>query len=175
VDAAWRIHRARLAEVTGWHLRASLAVRAGEEGGQAIMEWRQRDERFDIRLSGPLGSGAVRLTGDRRGARLRLANGEDRDDSDAARLLYDATGWWLPVESLRYWAVGLADPAQPATWDLDEYGRLATLTQDGWEVRFEAYAPAGTLELPARVTVTGRDAEVRLIARRWTVDLAEVR
>jgi outer membrane lipoprotein LolB len=117
----------------------------------------------------------VRLTGDGEGATLLLGNGERRRDPDPAQLLYDELGWWIPVESLRYWALGLPDPALPATWSLDTYGRLASLTQNGWEVRFEAYQVAGTLDLPQKVTITSRDAEVRVIARRWTIERAEAK
>ena len=173
VDTAWRVHQSLLADLSRWRPTASLAVRAGREGGQAYMDWRQRDQAYDIRLSGPVGSGAVRLSGEGGGATLRLANGERLSDPDPARLLYTQLGWWIPVDSLRYWAVGLPDPAMPAVWSLDDYGRLATLRQNGWEVRFETYAPVGTLDLPERMTLTGHDAKVRLLARRWTLEPAE--
>jgi outer membrane lipoprotein LolB len=61
----------------------------------------------------------------------------------------------------------------PATWSLDPYGRLASLSQNGWEVQFESYEPAGTLDLPQRLTILGREAEVRMLARRWSVELAK--
>jgi outer membrane lipoprotein LolB len=175
VEVAWQARRALMGEVTRWHLMASLAVRTENDGGQANLDWHQREGAYEIRLSGPLGSGAARLTGDGSHATLLLANGRRLSDPSAAQLLYDEFGWWLPVDSLRYWAVGLPDPALPARWSLDPWGRLASLEQNGWAVTFDTYRPAGELELPERVTISGHEAEVRVVARRWSLDSGEAR
>jgi outer membrane lipoprotein LolB len=166
-EAAWAQHRAILAKVSAWRLNGNLAVEARGDGGQGRVDWRQRDDVFDIRLSGPLGSGTVRLNGDREGATLTV-NGERLRDADPSWLLYQQTGWWIPVESLRWWALGLPAPDMPAAWVLDDQGRLARLEQNGWTIRFDGYrAERGGVQVPGRLMASAEDAEVRLVVRRW--------
>lgn len=166
-EAAWSRHRAAVGQVNDWHLNGNLAVAAHGDGGQARVDWRQRNGAFDIRLSGPLGSGAVRLSGDDGGATLALDNGERHRNSDASWLLYQQTGWWIPVEALRWWALGLPAPDAPAQLALDDQGRLARLVQNGWTIRFDRYVAERGIDVPGRLVASAEDAEVRLVVRRW--------
>lgn len=166
-EAAWSARRTALERIGAWRLSGTLGVRSEGNGGQARVEWRQESARYEIRLSGPLGSGMARLVGDERGATLSLASGETVGAADPALLLYRQLGWWVPVPALRYWAVGLPAPDTPAVWSLDEYGRLASLEQGGWMIRFSDYQRLPGAELPGRLEVTGHNAEVRLVVRQW--------
>lgn len=166
-EAAWSRHRATLGQVIDWRLNGNLAVEAHGDGGQARVDWRQREAAFDIRLSGPLGSGAVRLSGNGEGATLALNSGERLHDPDPSWLLYQQTGWWIPVEALRWWALGLPAPDVPASWSLDDQGRLARLEQNGWTIRFDGYRAEHGVEVPGRLVASAEDAEVRLVVRRW--------
>lgn len=172
-EAAFAQHRAALTRVDRWQLNGSLAVQARGEGGQARVDWRQREESFDIRLTGPLGSGAVRLSGNGEGATLAV-NGERLNDPDPAWLLYQQTGWWIPVESLRWWALGLPAPDLPAHWTLNEQGQLARLEQNGWTIHFDRYRAQGDLEVPGRLLASAEDAEVRLVVRHWELSRQRV-
>ena len=141
-------------------------------------------------MRGPLGSGLVRLEQDAGGATL-TDNGRNVYRAESIEdLLFDATGWHIPLDGLTYWIRGLPVPAVPLKQELDEQGRLAVLWQSGWEVRFQAYARHGEHDLPSRLTLTlpqpetsltqpgaltGHDQDgdypiqARLIVERWTL------
>jgi outer membrane lipoprotein LolB len=174
-DAAWHLHRAEVEVLDQWRLNGSLAVRAHREGGQANIDWRQQGSGYDIRLAGPLGSGGARLYGGDDGATLALSNGERLSDREPTKLLHDRLGWWIPVDALRFWALGLPAPTSAAQWSLDSYGRLATLEQDGWTVRFANYGQVSGVDLPGKLEITGQNAEVRLVVRRWTLRTAQAK
>jgi len=61
--AAWKVHRSQVETLDGWQISGKIGIRAPQESGSGTLFWLQRQEYFDIRLSGPLGRGATRLTG----------------------------------------------------------------------------------------------------------------
>jgi outer membrane lipoprotein LolB len=47
----------------GWQIDGKVGIRAPKDSGSGTLFWLQRQDYYDIRLSGPLGRGAARLTG----------------------------------------------------------------------------------------------------------------
>ena len=172
----WLAREAALLPIQHWELRGRLAVRTGERGGQASLTWKRDAARHSIRLNGPLGRGAVRVTQDESGAQLQDAEQRVFHAADAEELLFLYTGWRLPLANLNYWVRGVPVPELPATRELDNAGRLKTLRQQNWEVQFQEYVQFEGHELPNRLTlnyapepVTPEQPamEVRLVIDRW--------
>jgi outer membrane lipoprotein LolB len=63
--------------------------------------------------------------------------------------------------------LGVPDPATPAQESLDAEQRLASLTQDGWQVTYGAYVAAGAETLPARLTLERDTVRLRLLVEDW--------
>ena len=61
--AQWKQHKSQLASIDGWQIEGKVGVRAPKDSGSGTLFWLQRQDYYDIRLSGPLGRGAARLTG----------------------------------------------------------------------------------------------------------------
>ncbi|MAT94774.1 MAG: outer membrane lipoprotein LolB [Halioglobus sp.] len=167
--ADWEQHRARLAQLHSWSASGKISLRSPDAAESASLKWQQREGRTRIRLSGPLGTGAteIRSHGDylevRRGDELRRV-----DMSSRATILRD-TGWDLPLRALPYWLRGLPDPQLPLqalAFDPDS-GLPRALSQDGWQVRFEAYGEFDALPLPTRLVVENGATRVTLLLRRW--------
>lgn len=159
-QAAWEAHRAALAQVNTWDIRGRLALRNADEGFQGSIQWVRERDRHRIDLTGPLGGGRVRLTQDRNGAELRDANDKIYRDSSVQQLLARTTGWDVPLEGLNYWVLGLPAPEAVTKNELDDWGRLKTLEQRGWEIRFLDYAQHEAFELPGRVFIRSERAHV---------------
>lgn len=165
-----------LLPIQHWELRGRLAVRAGDRGGQASLSWKRAAAQHSIRLNGPLGRGAVRITQDANGAQLQDAEQRVFRAASAGELLYDYTGWRLPLASLNFWVLGVPMPDQPASRELDDAGRLKSLRQQGWEIQYQGYVLSGSHELPSRLTLISIPdrtvpelpaVEVRLVIERW--------
>ncbi|MEE8607300.1 MAG: outer membrane lipoprotein LolB, partial [Nitrospiraceae bacterium] len=118
-------------------------------------------------------------------ARLRDANNQTYWAATSQQLLFDTTGWRLPLDGLNYWVLGLPVPDTPGTQALDRSGRLKSLDQLGWQVRFLRYRRHGVYEFPSKLFIrrqaNGTDAqppdegdshgpllEVRLVIERWS-------
>jgi outer membrane lipoprotein LolB len=162
-----------LQPVSHWDLRGRLAVRTDDRGGQASLAWRREDRRHSIRLNGPLGRGVVRVTQDEQGARLQDADGRVVEAADAEQLLAMYTGWQLPIASLNWWLRGLPVPDRALVREFDAVGRLSSLRQAGWEVRYQEYTRVDRFDLPTRLTITRAaegavpGLEARFVIDRW--------
>lgn len=157
-----------------WSAVGRILIRTPEDSWHATLDWRQAGERYHIRLTAPLGQGAVELDGGPSGVRLRTTGeGGTRHARDPETLLLDTLGWRIPVSGLRYWILGLADPG--AAIDhlrRDAAGRLETLEQSGWSVRFPRYDVATRPVLPAKVYLEHPRFSVRIVVTRWAVGAA---
>lgn len=174
LEQRWREHAAVTTSVSQWELRGRLAVRLDERGGQATLNWTRDAARHVIRLNGPFGSGAVRVIQDASGARLRDAENREFAAASAEELLFQYTGWQLPVAYLDWWVRGLPVPDMDAVRELDETGRLKVLRQQGWEIRYAQYTRIDRYHLPLRLTLArapqegAPPMEARLVIDRWT-------
>jgi len=178
--AAWQQRQLSLANVGDWQLRARIALQAGESGGQADLLWNTSKAANDLRLVGAWGRGLVRLQFDRQGATLIDDTGVRHEGNDAADLLYQVTGWIIPVSSLRAWMIGVPVDSGSATLaQLDDYGRLKILEENGWRIEYGEYSDYDGRELPKRLVLSqtrtlNGDAQitVRLVVTAWQVKQA---
>ena len=55
--AQWKQHKDQLSSIDGWQIDGKVGVRAPKDSGSGTLFWLQRQDYYDIRLSGPLGRG----------------------------------------------------------------------------------------------------------------------
>jgi outer membrane lipoprotein LolB len=164
---SWQDRNAILGRLSDWQFRGRIAVKAGDEGFNGKFNWNQDGDRFDATVGGPLGIGTVRIEGDGRSVTLTDKDGVRAHLEDAELELRWRYGWTIPVESLRYWALGIPDPAVPGITELDDAGRLARLEQNDWTVQISRYQEGGGQSMPRILTATNRDTRVRMVIDRW--------
>jgi outer membrane lipoprotein LolB len=106
----------------------------------------------------------------RAGGVVRLEGLEDgpREGTDAEALLFDATGWRLPVTDMVAWVRGARGAGSPATVESDAAGLPRRIGQSGWQVDYPAWT-GDVPPLPTRVNATQGEARVRLAIESWSV------
>ncbi len=171
--AAYLAHEARLAPLQGWRLVARIRFVTEERGGSLIVNWRQRDETFEINLLTPFGRGLLRLTGDGRQAELLTPGGERLSASDPETLFAEHLGLTVPVEPLSRWVLGLA--AEGDVFEVGPGGRLVSLLHDEWSVLFLSYARVEGVELPDRLRLRRDGLELTLDTPQWELQWALAR
>jgi len=164
---SWETRVAVLGARSHWEFSGRVAVKAGEEGFNGKINWSQQDEIFRMTVAGPLGVGAVRIEGDEHSFVLTDKDGVQTVLQDAERELFWRYGWTIPVSSLRYWALGIPDPATPAATALDELGRLQTLEQNNWRVEISSYRDRAGQSMPRILTASNPDTRVRMVFDNW--------
>lgn len=165
--ALWKAHKQQLTELDGWEINGKVGIRAPKDSGSATLYWLQRQDYFDIRLSGPLGRGAARLTGRPGEVKLEAASRGSYTASSAEELLQDQLRLNLPVSHLLWWIRGLPAPDSKSRIKLDTDSYLAQLEQDGWQVDYLRYVDQAGFTLPERLKITGYDLQVTVVIKDW--------
>ena len=164
---SWEVRNEVLGAIQDWEFKGRIAVKAGDDGFNGKFNWTQTGAAFRATVGGPLGMGTVRIEGDGRTVVLTDKDGESTVLQDAEAELYWRYGWTIPIASLRFWALGIPDPADPAVTELDEDGRLARLQQRGWSVEISRYREGGGQQMPRILSATNPDTRVRMVIDRW--------
>src|SRR3989344_515472 len=165
--AQWKQHKDQLSSIDGWQIEGKVGVRAPKDSGSGTLFWLQRQDYYDIRLSGPLGRGAARLTGRPGAIQLEVANQGRYQAESPEQLLRDQLGLNLPVSHLFWWIRGLPSPDSKSRLNLDSQSHLAQLSQDGWHVEYLSYAEQNGFWLPERIKLSGFDLQVTLVIKDW--------
>lgn len=155
-----------LGALTQWRVEGKIGLRHGEQGDSALLNWRQRGDAYAIRLSGPLGLGAVQIDGDAQQVTVRTADGS-HSAASPEQLVARLTGWQIPIGALKYWARGLPDPDLPIAEQQVSDGRLSLLRQGGWSIEFNRYTQVDGYPLPARIVMTRPATRLTLLFKSW--------
>jgi outer membrane lipoprotein LolB len=165
---SWQARRPQLQACAHFALRGRVAVAAGAEGFNANLRWLQDGARSQLTLEGPLGVGGTQITAAGNELSVITSRGQQIDSEAAHAELTQRLGFDPPLVSLRYWVLGVPDPALPATEALDpSLQRLSALTQAGWRVDYSTYTNASGQSLPARLTLQRDAVRVRLLVDDW--------
>lgn len=163
----WVEHVRALTLLNEWQLQGKIGFQQQGEGGSAYINWTQVADSFYITLSGPLGAGTTIISGNDSGARLESASDGTFIAESPEQLLYEHTGWHLPLHNLLYWIKGLPEPRLPAVTELDPQGYLRELTQGPWKLNFYRYKNTLDVALPHKIKITNLDLKVTLIINTW--------
>jgi outer membrane lipoprotein LolB len=165
--APWPERRAALQAVGGFAFSGRLAAATANEGFSAALDWQQRGADSDLKLRAPLGVGGAHLQYDGTNLRVTASDGALLDGEAAHAELVRLLGFEPPLGSLRYWLLGVPDPATNAAETLDGAQRLQHLQQQDWRVDYSDYVQAAGLWLPQRLAMQRGSLRLRLYVARW--------
>jgi outer membrane lipoprotein LolB len=160
---AWQQRQDELQRSHTWQLDGRAAVALGTQGWQASLNWRQTDLYAEVHLSGPFGIGAVILKQGPEGLSL---NGAAPSDAVTSQV-QDRLGFEPPLDHLRFWLLGVPDPAVAAEVKRNAQDRAQQLTQEGWSVLYDRYVAVGGDFLPAHVVLSRDDLHVKIVIDHW--------
>jgi outer membrane lipoprotein LolB len=166
-SVSWSVRRPELQALGRFGLNGRVAVAVGNQGFNAGLHWTQSAAVTQLALTGPLGAGGVEITANGDDLSVVTSNGKRLGNAAARTQLEDKLGFEPPLASLRYWVLGVPDPAAPAAVQLDSQQRLTQLTQDGWQIDYTAYMPVGAEWLPRLLTLRRQDVRVRMVVDGW--------
>jgi len=168
-DGMWQQRMPNIQVINNWQLTGRTAITQGSEGWNAGIKWRQQNDRFTIKLTGPFAQGGLELSGDKENVVLITSSGERVEAKSPEALLKENAGVELPVSALRYWVRGL--PYDALTVDemsLDPEGRISSLNQQGWQISIKRYIPFKDVFMPEKVFIRHDDLSIRLIISDWS-------
>lgn len=158
--------QARLQAIDAWEMRGRLAVDTGERAFQGRFNWLQDDASSTLIVRGPLGAGVLEVSGSPE-RMVVTARGEQRVLEDPEADLSALLGWWMPVDSLRAWLLGLPDPKFGADAQIGRDTVIDTLEQRLWHVEYASYQLSDGLLVPRRIDMAHGQLELRLTVDQW--------
>lgn len=153
-----------------WQLDGKIAVRHADKADSAAVHWQQDSEQFDIFLSGPLGAGATRFTGNPKQLTIHNSSEETTDTADPEALVEKHLGWTLPLDQLPKWIVGTST-APDAVFNPDN--TLASFSLHGWRVRYLTYTTVDHWLLPEKIVLVHDDMQVTIVIKQWELHQRE--
>jgi len=156
-------------EQTAFALEGRIAVKYDGSHPSGGIHWQHDADSDDILMLAPLGVTVAHLRRDARGATLE-ASGRHYAAQDSSQLMQQVLGWHLPLSGLPYWVMGMPMPGAVASVERDANGQISLLQQDGWNIRYTAYATHAADSLPLRITLQREKLEIRLLIDEWTTN-----
>jgi outer membrane lipoprotein LolB len=162
---AWAARRAALEQVQNFSLQGRLAE-TGLVSFGGDLSWIQTGASFQARFYGPLGVGAVAISGVAGDMQVRTKNGI-YETTEPEAFMQQQFGWSVPVDGLRYWVLGLPAPGRLDALQLDDNGRILSLQQNGWTLAYLDYQAVGTLELPHKFAISDPQRGFKVFIDQW--------
>lgn len=164
-------HPQTLALLQKWDINAQVAVRNTAENKSETVNlvWQQNQANYHLSMFGPMGSHAVKLSGNSQGVVLEKSTGEKIKAKTPETLLAEQTGYELPVSNLYYWVRGLPVPDLPHETHLGQNRQLAELIQAGWRIEYLAYTSVNQMALPAKIFLYHPPFSVKIIISEWKI------
>ncbi len=146
-------------------MNGRIAIKHNGSRDSAGLRWTHQLKTDEILLLTPLGQTAARIYRDE--SLATLDNGDQHyQDKDVESLMMQVLGWRLQLDGLHHWV--LATPAgSDALLERDASGRLSVLRQEGWEVRYLAYADDKADSLPTRMQLSRENLQLTLLIDEW--------
>ena len=170
VELRWQQRQQQLSVLPNWRLRGRIGFISERESGSGSLYWEQKGEQYQLRVVAPLGRGSINISGDAAGVQFETDKGEQQYAGDVEQLIWERTGWMIPVQRLRYWVLGLPSDIKDEQYQLDEAGRLASVRSDQWQVQYLRYRNVENLELPAKIIVQGPDLKIKVAVSEWYIN-----
>ncbi len=158
------------ANIQAWDLSGVIAIRdiANKNNISANINWQQAsNHHYSIRLFGPLGAGALKLTGQPGQVKLTSSDGKTYTAATPELLLAEQAHWNLPLSHLYYWIRGIPVPSLPAKTHFDASHHLSELQQDGWRIQFLRYTSTQHIDVPSKIFLFNSSLNVKIIINEW--------
>ena len=153
-----------LYNLEAWQLDGRIAISAPKDSWSAHIDWQHAPNTEKLKLSGPLGQGAVavNLAGDN--VTVDRGNGRVLQSDEPERFINQQLGIEVPLRSLRYWAIGVPEP------DLDFQATADGFVQSGWLVDYREMQQTNKGALPQKLSVSNKRVKLKLIIDQWILD-----
>ncbi|MBT1451021.1 lipoprotein insertase outer membrane protein LolB [Glaciecola sp. XM2] len=170
-----QVQQGKIESLSRWQANGKLAVITPDERKSANLTWRQDAQQVDMLLTTVVGSSIANLSFD---GKIATLDADDRQwqDTSASSLIYQVTGWQVPIEQLSKWMKGQVDSKLiEARFDNDLVKRFTTASRDGqqWQIEYTRYGEfsidGDDYTLPTAMRLLQVQTNTRLIVRidKW--------
>lgn len=163
----WLDQQERVGAFSNWSFSGRLGLRVPKKSGSMSVEWLQNNQQYTLYLDGPFGVSLAHIEGNERQVSAILSDGEKVVGRTPEYLMYQLTGWELPVSSLKYWIRGLPAPGGEARVSLNNAGIPEKISQQGWDITYLRFDEASGVSVPSHIRAVSGDIQITLVVSNW--------
>jgi len=146
-----------------WYFEGRLALVNDKDSISPSINWRHQSEQDEIQLAGPLAQGKliITVTDDL----VIVDDGEKIKEFKGSieNFLIAQLGVETPVNSLKFWVLGIGDPA------LELVEQAEGFDQNGWRVRYREMQRVNSMLLPKKIHIEKDKTKIKLIVDQWDI------
>lgn len=146
-----------------WAFDGRISLSDGKESWSASIVWAHTEGKDEIKLSGPLGQGAAVITLTDKLVTINRGDEKPKQSTQVEEFIQQQLGVFVPVRALRFWVLGLINPASPYFEKGDGF------RQSNWDVHYLQMQNLGNEWLPRKIGVEQGDAKLKLFIDQWTL------
>ncbi|NCP65309.1 MAG: outer membrane lipoprotein LolB [Paraglaciecola sp.] len=168
-------HQAGLAELTTWQIAGRFGFKGPEQKQSASLHWAQQGQNYQLTLSTILGTAILSMQNDN-GLITAKADDKNYTGINASELIWQMTGWTIPVDQLPIWIKGQYTVNDQVV--MNEQGFVSQLaptclTCQGWLISYSNYQVVENKWLPHKIVMThsSRNVQVIIKVNAWTLNV----
>jgi len=167
-EAVYQQHIQQLSTIKDFDLAGKLGVIYQKKGFSGGINWAHKINYDMIEVLSPLGSKVAVIEKKPDIVTLTDSKKQVKIAPDVETLTATYLGWQLPLSGLSDWALGKPTdkaPIDDVSWDA--FGRLQTLSQQGWAIEYLNYVEHNGLSLPSKIRIKNDHVRLKLIVKNW--------
>ena len=149
-----------------WSIMGRISMIHGNENWYARFNWLQQGQDFEISFTGPLGETELQIS-QLDGIMSLQTPSVQKTTDNLEQLVQQETGWQLPLDSLRYWSRGQADPSVHSRLNYDDRHQISEIHQSGWRIQYLKRMPVEDYLLPRKIIVTNQELKIKILVSQW--------
>jgi outer membrane lipoprotein LolB len=157
---------ADLRKLESWTMKGRVAFRHGADGWHGRINWVSSPKQDKIKISGPIGQGAVVIIVKSGVVEFLYADGRREVVRDHEALLEKRLGLPVPLKALRWWMRGLPKKGEP--FDLvKEDPSLIVFRQGDWLISQWDFRLSGATVFPHRLKFESEKLLLKFVIDGW--------
>lgn len=156
--------QSELYDLQQWAFEGRIAITGKNDAWSANINWEHSPSEDLIKLSGPLGQGGAVIQLNANGVTIDQGGGDVKSSADVENFINQQVGLAVPVNSLRYWVIGVPEKSQSVI-AIDK-----GFEQVGWKNQYKTMQSIGSYVLPRNMTVTNETVKLKLFIDLWILD-----
>ena len=160
-----------LLQLVEWDAHMTVVAMTAHEKLKARLHWQQTARGYTIKLRDFIGRTVAIIESDASGVVARTSKGQRYQGTDADALLVNLTGLQLPINGLKYWLQGLADPQQSLEVITESENQLPQMIQQaGWTIHYPSYQYDEKVPMAKNIILDHQDIHLQVKIARWSLN-----
>ncbi|MCH9696662.1 MAG: lipoprotein insertase outer membrane protein LolB [Gammaproteobacteria bacterium] len=159
-----------LADLKSWCINGRSVARYNDSGWQASLRWCVDNDKLTLDISGPININRVFIRYLKGELWLQVSSSEVTISRSPQQLLQSKLGFSVPLTSIRYWLLGIAEPSQTAHVRVGKDGYNEQINQSGWSIDYSQYQAVNQFMLPRKIKINKDRIRLKIVVDEWEIN-----